>query len=47
MRKYKNNYMKITKLGHCCLLIETKGKRVLTDPGSYTVKTHSKMENKE
>lgn len=28
--------MKITKLGHCCLLIEIKGVRFLTDPGSYT-----------
>lgn len=28
--------MKITKLGHCCLVIETKGKRFLTDPGNYT-----------
>ncbi len=37
--------MKINKLGHCCLLIETKGKRILTDPGSYTVETHSKIEN--
>lgn len=37
--------MKITKLGHCCLLIETKGKRILTDPGSYTVETHSKLTN--
>jgi L-ascorbate metabolism protein UlaG (beta-lactamase superfamily) len=37
--------MKITKLGHCCLLIETKGKRILTDPGSYTTETHSKLEN--
>lgn len=37
--------MKITKLGHCCLLIETKGKRILTDPGSYTIETHSKIEN--
>ncbi|HEY4515645.1 MAG TPA: MBL fold metallo-hydrolase [Candidatus Paceibacterota bacterium] len=37
--------MKITKLGHCCLLIETKGKRILTDPGSYTVDAHSKLEN--
>ena len=35
--------MKITKFGHCCLLIETKGKRVLTDPGSYTVEAHSKI----
>lgn len=37
--------MKITKLGHCCLLIETKGKRILTDPGSYTIEVHSKIEN--
>lgn len=28
--------MKITKLGHCCLLIEHKNKRILTDPGSYS-----------
>ena len=28
--------MKITKLGHCCLLIEIQGKRFLTDPGNYT-----------
>ncbi|MBV9159334.1 MAG: MBL fold metallo-hydrolase [Candidatus Kaiserbacteria bacterium] len=28
--------MKITKLGHCCLLIEDKGLRILTDPGSYS-----------
>jgi L-ascorbate metabolism protein UlaG (beta-lactamase superfamily) len=28
--------MKITKLGHCCLLIETKGVRILTDPGVFT-----------
>lgn len=37
--------MKITKLGHCCLLIETKGKRLLTDPGCFTVEVHSKLEN--
>ncbi len=37
--------MKINKLGHCCLLIETKGKRILTDPGSYTVESHSNLEN--
>lgn len=37
--------MKITKFGHCCLLIETKGKRILTDPGSYTIDAHSKLEN--
>jgi len=28
--------MKITKLGHCCLLIEIQGARFLTDPGNYT-----------
>lgn len=28
--------MKITKFGHCCLLIEDKGLRILTDPGAYT-----------
>jgi L-ascorbate metabolism protein UlaG (beta-lactamase superfamily) len=37
--------MKITKLGHCCLLIETKGERIFTDPGSYTIEAHSKIEN--
>jgi len=29
--------MKITKFGHCCLLIEHKGIRIITDPGSYSV----------
>jgi len=28
--------MKITKYGHCCLLIEVAGKRVLTDPGRFS-----------
>jgi L-ascorbate metabolism protein UlaG (beta-lactamase superfamily) len=28
--------MKITKLGHCCLLIEQNGVRILTDPGNYS-----------
>ncbi|MFA6227070.1 MAG: MBL fold metallo-hydrolase [Candidatus Paceibacterota bacterium] len=37
--------MKITKLGHCCLLIETRGKRILTDPGSYTVEAQSKLKD--
>lgn len=30
--------MKITKLGHCCLLIEDKGKVIMTDPGAWTTK---------
>lgn len=33
--------MKITKLGHCCLLIETKGKRILTDPGTFSTSQDS------
>ncbi len=37
--------MKITKFAQCCLLIETKGKRILTDPGSYSVEKHSQLEN--
>lgn len=28
--------MKVTKFGHCCLLIEEKSLRILTDPGSYS-----------
>ena len=28
--------MKITKFGHCCLLIEISGKRILTDPGRFS-----------
>ncbi len=30
--------MKITKIGHCCLLIEEAGLRILTDPGNFTTK---------
>lgn len=28
--------MVITKFGHCCLLIEVDGKRILTDPGRFS-----------
>lgn len=28
--------MKIKKLGHCCLVIEVEGKRIITDPGAYS-----------
>ncbi len=28
--------MKITKFGHCCLLIEVDGVRILTDPGTFS-----------
>jgi L-ascorbate metabolism protein UlaG (beta-lactamase superfamily) len=30
--------MKLTKFGHCCLLIEEKNLRILTDPGIYSTK---------
>ncbi len=30
--------MKITKLGHCALVVELDGVKLLTDPGTYTVK---------
>ena len=36
--------MKITKLGHCCLIIEINGKRFLTDPGAYTIE-QNKVKN--
>jgi len=28
--------MKINKIGHCCLVIEIEGKKIMTDPGGYT-----------
>ena len=28
--------MKITKFGHCCLLLEIDGTRVITDPGTFS-----------
>lgn len=28
--------MKIQKIGHCCLVIKTQGKTIMTDPGVYT-----------
>lgn len=36
--------MKITKLGHCCLLIEIRGTRFLTDPGSYTTSQNTAVD---
>ena len=29
--------MKITKIGHCCLVVEVAGKKIMTDPGGWTV----------
>lgn len=33
--------MKITKLGHCCFVIEDAGKKILTDPGAWTTEQNS------
>lgn len=35
--------MHITKLWHCCLLIDTKWKRLLTDPGCFTIEAHENL----
>jgi L-ascorbate metabolism protein UlaG (beta-lactamase superfamily) len=37
--------MKITKLGHCCLLIEENGVRIMTDPGSFTIPQQEQEKN--
>ncbi len=37
--------MKIKKIGHCCLVIETKGKRIMADPGFFTTKEQEKERN--
>ena len=37
--------MKITKLGHCCLVIEVNGLRILTDPGMWTVEEHKTVKD--
>lgn len=37
METLYNRYMKITKLGHCCLVLEEGGVKVLTDPGTFTM----------
>ncbi len=37
--------MKIKKLGHCCLVITTDNKRIMTDPGSYTISDQEIEEN--
>jgi L-ascorbate metabolism protein UlaG (beta-lactamase superfamily) len=34
--------MKITKLGQSCLVVETNGKKILIDPGSYSVEEQVK-----
>ena len=33
--------MKIKKIGHCCLLIQTGRLNILTDPGAFSVEQNS------
>jgi L-ascorbate metabolism protein UlaG (beta-lactamase superfamily) len=33
--------MRITKYGHCCILLEIDGVKILTDPGSYTTEQNA------
>ncbi len=35
--------MKITKIGHCALVLEHNGIKILTDPGSFTVEGQEKV----
>lgn len=37
--------MKIKKLGHCCLIIEEKGHKIMTDPGLWTIAESEKEQN--
>jgi len=32
----RGGIMKVTKFGHCCMLIEDKNVRILTDPGTFS-----------
>ena len=36
--------MKITKLGHCCLPIEERGVRMMTDPGAWSTRQNEAKE---
>jgi len=35
--------MKITKIGHCCLVLEEGGVKLMTDPGSFTAEAQEKI----
>lgn len=37
--------MKIKKLGHCCLVIGENGKRIMIDPGKYTIPLQNEEKN--
>ncbi len=35
--------MKITKIGHCCLILEDNGVKFMTDPGNFTIEEQEKI----
>jgi L-ascorbate metabolism protein UlaG (beta-lactamase superfamily) len=35
--------MKITKLGHCCLVLEDAGMKLMTDPGNFTIEAQEQV----
>jgi L-ascorbate metabolism protein UlaG (beta-lactamase superfamily) len=35
--------MKITKIGHCCLVLENAGVKLMTDPGTFTIEAQQKI----
>ncbi len=35
--------MKIKKIGHCCLVIEHKGLKIMTDPGAWSLKQNEEF----
>ena len=37
--------MRIQKLSHCCLVIDVNNKRILLDPGFYSIEEHDKLSN--
>ncbi len=36
--------MQITKLGHCCLVLETEGLKIMTDPGAFSIEHQEAQE---
>ena len=36
-------HMKVTKLGHCAMVLEIDGVKILTDPGSFTAQAQEKV----
>ena len=37
--------MKIKKLSHCCMVVDVSKRKVLIDPGFYSIEQHDKLDN--